>query len=116
MTRKQVAPNGTTITNVPVQGADAPPPASSFDEQQTKRSAPALAVKAGEFVVQVGAFAVEANAKLLQERLTTIGQSAWIDRNDLFRVRLGPFATRELAVRARAALEASGISAIIVRE
>jgi rare lipoprotein A len=116
MTRKQVAPNGTTITDVPV-GGDAAPPAESFDAQKRLAPAPApVAVKRGQYVVQVGAFSVEANAKLLQERLTTIGQRAWIDRHDLYRVRIGPFATRELAQQTRATLEASGMSAIIVAE
>jgi DedD protein len=67
-------------------------------------------------VVQVGAFAVEANAKLLQDRLTSIGQRAWVDHGALFRVRLGPFATREQAAEARQSLEANGLSAIIVAE
>ena len=91
---KQVAPDGKTIIQPTI-------PRANTEKQ---------------FVVQVGAFAVEANAKQLQERLTTIGQRAWIDRNDLFRVRIGPFATRDLALQTRAALEASGISAIIVSE
>jgi rare lipoprotein A len=91
---KQVAPDGKTII----------PPAIRRTSTQK------------QFVVQVGAFAVEANAKQLQERLTTIGQRAWIDRNALFRVRIGPFATRDLALQTRTALEASGISAIIVSE
>ena len=64
--------------------------------------------------MQVGAFSVEANAKSLQERLTAIGQRAFIDRDDLYRVRIGPFTTRDQAVAARAALEANGMSAIIV--
>jgi len=119
ITRKQVAANGTTITNVPVSSGAAaasaaviaPVPAPEAGAAPQRRSTPEK-----HFVVQVGAFAVEANAKLLQERLTTIGQQAWIDRNDLFRVRIGPFATRDLAMQTRTALEASGISAIILSE
>lgn len=114
VTRKQVAPDGKTIENTPVTGDAAAPSAATFDAQA--RRAPRIAVKRGEFVVQVGAFAVEANAKLLQNRLTTIGQRAWIDRNNLYRVRIGPFATREQALQTRSALEANGLSAIIVAE
>ncbi len=110
ITRKQVAENGTTITEVPIGNAE--PTAASID----RIPPPAPAPKHGQFVVQVGAFAVEANAKLLQERLTTIGQQAWIDRQNLYRVRIGPFATRDLAMQTRTALEANGISAIIVAE
>jgi len=64
--------------------------------------------------VQVGAFSVEANAVLLQTKLTAIGQRSHVDHDDLYRVRLGPFATRDDAIRARASLEANGISAIVV--
>ncbi|MGZ8852861.1 MAG: SPOR domain-containing protein [Thermoanaerobaculia bacterium] len=34
----------------------------------------------------------------------------------MYRVRIGPFATRDQAVKARTALETSGMSAIIVVE
>ena len=114
VTRTQVAADGRTLEEVPATG-DAAPSAARFDESRRARP-PAPRVHKGQFVVQVGAFSVEANAKSLQERLTSIGQRAWIDRNDLFRVRLGPFATRDQALAARSSLEASGISAIIVSE
>ena len=112
ITRKQVAPNGTTITDVPIR--EAAPTAAAIDRVPAPEAGAAPHEK--QFVVQVGAFAVEANAKLLQERLTTIGQRAWIDRQNLYRVRIGPFATRDLAMQTRTALEANGISAIIVAE
>lgn len=122
-TRRQVSADGTKIENVPVDGG-APVPASpghstaeAFD-RASRRPAPAPVAtrRQSRFVVQVGAFAVEENAKLLQARLEKIGQHAMIDRNDLFRVRLGPFATREQAVAARSSLEANGISAIVMAE
>ncbi len=113
VTRTQVAADGRTLEEVPATG-DAAPSAARFDEARYARPAPR--VQKGQFVVQVGAFAVEANAKSLQERLTAIGQRAWIDRNDLYRVRLGPFASRDQAVAARSSLEDKGISAIIVSE
>ena len=120
-TRRQVSADGRTIENVPVAGG-APVPSSpghssaeALDRARLAAPPPTPAPRRrGDFIVQVGAFAIEDNAKLLQGRLTKIGQSAWIDRNDLFRVRLGPFATRDLAVQARATLEANGISGAIV--
>lgn len=114
LTRKQVTPDGRSFEDVPVGKGEAPT-ASSFDEQQREKRRAAAAVQK-RFVVQVGAFAVEANAKALQERLVSIGHRAFIDRDDLFRVRIGPFATRDLAVEARDALEANGMSAMIVTE
>src|SRR5687767_1895243 len=120
-TRRQVSADGKTIENVPVEGGAAVPssPGHSTAEalDRARRPAPPTPVRAkNQFVVQVGAFAVEENAKLLQERLVKIGQSAWIDRDDLYRVRIGPFATRDQAVAARSSLEANGISAIVMAE
>jgi rare lipoprotein A len=94
---KQVAENGTAIVQPP---APEPPKPRAH----------------GGFVVQVGAFSVEANAKLLMERLARIGQEAFVDSGELWRVRIGPFATRDAAMKTRATLEANGISAIIVNE
>jgi rare lipoprotein A len=114
ITRKQVGPDGRTIEEVPIGTASAAPlPAPRRAEARRSTTS---AVTRKQFIVQVGAFAVESNAKLLQERLTSIGQRAWIDRTDLFRVRIGPFATRDEAADARTTLEASGLSAIIVAE
>jgi len=116
ITRRKVSSDGKSLEDVPVKEGEATT-ASSYDEQQRaaaarRRTNPTVR----QFLVQVGAFAVEENAKLLQERLATLGQRAWIDRKDLFRVRIGPFATREQAVETRAAIEANGMSAMIVSE
>jgi rare lipoprotein A len=102
---KTVAADGTTILNAPAEEPAPRPP----------MAAPRATIEK-QFIVQVGAFAVETNATLLLDRLKKIGQPAFIDHHDLFRVRIGPFATRELAQQARAALEANGMSAIIVAE
>jgi rare lipoprotein A len=133
LTRRQVSPDGKSFEDVPLAEGEAPT-ASGLDEQRRRAAqqqampAPARttttssttttrnASRARQFVVQVGAFSVEANAKALQERLAAIGHRAFIDREELYRVRIGPFATREQAVQARAALEANGMSAMIVSE
>ncbi|HEX7807828.1 MAG TPA: SPOR domain-containing protein, partial [Thermoanaerobaculia bacterium] len=118
VTRKQVSADGKRIEEVPVEGAaprttatrtPAPRPATTSASTTTRRSGP-------QFIVQVGAFSVEANAKALQERLTSIGQRAYIDKTSLWRVRIGPYSTRDQAVTTRSALEAKGLSAIIVTE
>jgi rare lipoprotein A len=118
ITRKQVGADGRTLEDVPVAEGEATS-ASSLDAQRRTTTA-ATAVRRPsalrEFMVQVGAFSVEANAKLLQERLTSIGHRAFIDREALYRVRIGPFTTREQAVATRTSLEANGISAMIVSE
>jgi cell division protein FtsN len=72
--------------------------------------------RTGRYVVQVGAFSQEANAKALQKKLTSIGQEATIDHTSLYLVRIGPFDTRDQAASVRAKLEAAGISAIITTQ
>ena len=118
VTRTQVAPDGRTLEEVPVSdvAATPAPTAERYDARQRAAAARAPRVRKGQFVVQAGAFSVEANARALQERLVAIGQKAWIDRADLYRVRIGPFTSRDAAAATRAALEANGMSAIIVTE
>ena len=115
VTRTQVSADGRTLEEVPVSGAVATPTAEHYDARQRIAARTQRATK-GQFFVQVGAFSVEANAKALQQQLVAIGQKAWIDRQDLYRVRIGPFTTRDQAAATRAALEAQGVSAIIVTE
>ena len=106
-TRRQVSSDGRTIENVLV-GQTAPalePPRRVI-----------TMVGGGKFVVQVGAFAQEANAQQLLGQLNKIGQQAYIDRTELFRVRIGPFPTRDAAIRVRAQLETAGMSAIVVMQ
>jgi len=94
-----------TIHETPAPPAPAPKPTTP---------APAPVVQRGGFSVQVGAFAIEANAKDLLKRLTQLGEQAHIDSGKLYLVRIGPFPTREQAIKTRERLEASGMSAIIV--
>lgn len=115
VTRTQVSSDGRTLEEVPVSGEVATPTAEHYDARQRIAARTPRPAK-GQFFVQVGAFSVEANAKALQQQLVAIGQKAWIDRQDLYRVRIGPFATRDQAAATRAALEAQGVSAIIVSE
>ena len=102
-----VSADGKTIENVPVgQAAPAVEPPRRVITM----------VGGGKFVVQVGAFAQESNAQQLLGQLNKIGQQAYIDRTELFRVRIGPFPTRDAAIRVRAQLETAGMSAIVVMQ
>ena len=113
--RRQVSADGREIEEVPIGPADAPT-ATALDRQRSVPTRIRPSTRTGHFIVQVGAFSVEENAKRLLERLIAIGHPAFIDRSDLYRVRLGPFLTRSEALQARTALEATGISAMIVTE
>jgi rare lipoprotein A len=115
-TRRQVAANGTTIEDVPVKTSPLPP-APTPTPRVTPQPQPRPATpRSGRFVVQVGAFSQEANAKALQKKLASIGQNATIDHTALYLVRIGPFETRDQAASVRAKLEAAGISAIITTQ
>lgn len=128
-TRRQVSADGRSIEDVPVDGS-APVPVTSApghsaaaqldrraaDEKPGAAVAGRGAVRTPKYLVQVGAFSVEANAKALQAQLTKIGQQSFVDHDTLYRVRIGPFDTRDQAVKTRAALEAAGLSAMIVAE
>jgi rare lipoprotein A len=95
-----------TPAPVPPTPAPAPAPASPAPAPSTPPTTPE-----GHYNVQVGAFAQEANAEQLQDRVTRIGLESHIDHGSLYFVRVGPFATREQAIKVRAKLEAAGISA-----
>lgn len=111
-TRRQVSADGRTIEEVAINGS-APPVPLLPPKAPRKVVVTPHAVK---YIVQAGAFAIEANAKELQTQLTRIGQQSFVDHDDLFRVRMGPYATRDQAVKTRSALEARGMSAIIIAE
>ncbi|GAC1439478.1 MAG: hypothetical protein NVSMB68_11010 [Thermoanaerobaculia bacterium] len=115
-TRRQVSADGRTIEDVPLGGSASAVPV--VPAVPAARPAPrrVVAPHALKYIVQVGAFAVEANAKELQTQLTRIGQQSFVDHEELFRVRIGPFVTRDQAVKTRSALEASGMSAMIIAE
>jgi rare lipoprotein A len=127
-TRREVAANGTTIVEVPVTSSPLPAPTPTpAPVTPTKRSTPATSTSAaskppvttprtGRYLVQVGAFSQEANAKALQKKMKAIGQDAMIEHTSLYLVRIGPFETRDQAVSVRAKLEAAGISAIITAQ
>ena len=106
-TRRQVSPDGKTIQTIPVKPAPAP-------VQPKQTAAASASTTRGNYIVQVGAFAVEANAKLLVDQLAELGETAHVDHTNLFHVRIGPFATREEAVRTRTRLENEGLSAIVI--
>jgi rare lipoprotein A len=115
-TRRQVAANGTTIEDVPVKTSPLPP-SPTPTPRVTPQPQPRVATpRTGRYVIQVGAFSQEANAKALQKKLSNIGQDATIDHTSLYLVRIGPFETRDQAASVRAKLEAAGISAIITSQ
>lgn len=73
----------------------------------------------GKYLLQAAALGSESAARELVERLKKQGFASFTERADTkdgvrFRVRLGPYATRDEAERVRARLRAMGISASVV--
>jgi DedD protein len=112
--------------------ATAPPksPAASADEARARDllegkvasaspAAPPAASKPGRIQVQVAALGSETAAEELSERLRGAGFTPFTERIDTrdglrYRVRVGPFASRDDAERARARLRALGVGANLV--
>ena len=73
----------------------------------------------GAFVVQVGAFSDPANAQRIRDAVSSAGQATVDTRRmasgtELFRVRVGPFASRDEAEAARQNVSALGYSEAVV--
>ena len=69
----------------------------------------------GSWAVQAGAFASEANAARLRERLAERYPKPWLEPYEgLTRVKFGPYASREEAEAARDTLADLGLAGIVV--
>ena len=80
----------------------------------------ARSVKSGQWFVQAAALSSESAARQLSERLTKAGLAPFVERTDaagstLYRVRLGPYASRDAAVKVRRHLHAMGVGSNVVR-
>jgi DedD protein len=92
------------------------PPKPASAGTATVRAAPAAS---GDWVVQLGSFGEEANARRLAERVGTFGHKATVASlrsggRTLYRVRVGPMATRAQADATASALTAHGVVAQVV--
>ena len=118
-TETQPAPSQPTSSPPPsAPNKPAPPPAStppaSSPSEASKPSKPA----SGAFSVQLAAFSDDKGANALVNRLKKSGHSAYTEpyassRGTVWRVRVGPFSSREAAEGARNRLKADGQDGII---
>jgi DedD protein len=88
-------------------------------EGKTTESTAAAPAKNGKYLLQAAALGSESAARELAARLKKAGFASFTERTDTkdgvrYRVRLGPYATRDEAERARARLRAIGINASVV--
>ena len=94
----------------------AAPPASAAPApvKTPPKPAPAAAALSGDWIVQLGSFSDEANARRLAQRSGTFGYKADVSSyrsgsRTLYRVRVGPARTRAEADATASALKAHGI-------
>lgn len=102
--RKRVGADGKTIEGAPASATAGPggtlPRSSSLPSR---------------FVVQLGSFLNRTNADTLHAKVTALLRPAYVEqRGELYRVRVGPFYTREAAIEARDVLESAGFSGVLM--
>jgi DedD protein len=120
-------PAGPTADVTPAKaGAQSPPPAPEPAKAApvakaagAKAKGAAVPPKLEGFAVQVGAFREEDKLKQARDKLTAAGLAHYTERlatssGDLTRLRAGPFATREAAENALAAIKAAALDGKVV--
>ncbi|MFO1284064.1 MAG: SPOR domain-containing protein [Burkholderiales bacterium] len=120
--RSESTPAGSTVT----KSAAGPPPSAAPKAPAAATPAPkaapapaATTPKEG-YVVQLGAFTDDKGANALANRLKKAGYVAYTEalatsRGSMWRVRVGPFPTRDAATQARDRLKAEGQAGIVVQ-
>lgn len=115
--RRQVSQDGSRIEAVPMDdGRGIPTPSRSADVPPAPPAQPRAAPSPPlRWDLQLGAFGSEENARILAERIRPAAPAVRIERyRELYRVRVGPFPTREAAIEARERLDAAGFESLVV--
>ncbi|MBS1159706.1 MAG: hypothetical protein H6R15_2125 [Proteobacteria bacterium] len=125
---EKVAEKPATKAEKPVEKpADKPAEKSVVKNEDAKRAAAILAGqgaeskaagKSGEFLVLIGAFSNEANVKSLKAKLAEQGIKTFSEPLDTpqgkkTRLRAGPFASREAAVKAQEKMQRIGVTGVV---
>ena len=108
-------PQAETTVAAATAPAERPPPAAATSTPPKPEQPKAQ----GDWTVQLGSFEDETNAKRLAQRAGTYGYKAEVSSvrsggKTLYRVRVGPQATRAAADAAASALKAHGVEARVV--
>jgi DedD protein len=116
-----VTPAPAPISTPPARGtpevARTPPPPPAVAAPAPRAAAPVSAT--GDWVVQLGSFGDEANARRLADRSTTVGYKATLSSyksggKTMYRVRVGPYQSRGQADATASALAAHGLRGQVV--
>jgi rare lipoprotein A len=114
--RKRVAADGVTIESVTEDGTVIAREAPTVAAKRAPRPPAAAPTPGDRFVVQLGAFGVQENAEKLRAQAAAANQTVYVElRAGLWRVRVGPFATRQAADDAAARLAGAGYPGIVLR-
>ncbi|GAA4412490.1 hypothetical protein GCM10023089_29260 [Quisquiliibacterium transsilvanicum] len=112
---------GATKSAVAAAAAGAPPSLSVPAQEPKLEARPELrpADNRTGFVLQAGAFASEKSAAEQQARVSKAGLKAYTEKistsqGPRIRVRVGPFASRDAADKARTALKAAGVESALI--
>jgi len=97
-----------------------PAAAAASGAKSEGKPSEARTARVGGWFVQAAALSNEIAASQLSERLSKAGLTPFVERTEaagtvLYRVRLGPFGTRDAAVKARGKLHAMGVDSNVVR-
>jgi DedD protein len=115
----QPSPAEPAVEVTPPKPAAAPPAKSAAVPQPSAPAAVARSDAKGAWVVQLGSFGEEANAKRLAQRVNAFGYKPDVSSHrtggrTLYRVRVGPYATRPQADATASALSAHGVGGQVV--
>lgn len=120
-TRRQVSADGRDIEAVP-EPDEAPPtpmaaaPAPAVAPPPTATPA-SPRVSTQRYYLQLGAFHVESNAETLRRKAAPISGLVYVDDADgLYRVKVGPFDTREQVLAAQSQFAAQGLASFLLTE
>jgi DedD protein len=97
-----------------------PATAAASGAKSEGKPSEARPARVGGWFVQAAALSNETAAGQLSERLSKAGLTPFVERTEaagtvLYRVRLGPFGTRDTAAKARGQLRAMGVDSNVVR-
>lgn len=114
--RRRVGADGTTIETITESGrVVAREPTSPTPRRTPSRRPPDPPAPASGFIVQLGAFQIEENAHELRQRVAPVSANAFIEnRAGLWRVRVGPFPSRDAAKAAADRLAREGFPGIVL--
>jgi len=119
-TAHETVADHTAATHAPTAAeSPAPQPQVAVAPPPQRATAPAAQAADGDWIVQLGSFGEEGNARRLAERARTFGQVAEVSSyrsngRTLYRVRVGPATTRAQADAKASALRAHGLESQVV--